>query len=348
MTRPRSPRRNPEIRRITSKGTSRTLNEDRHLRTLQSRAAQLNAEKVEADVAAVKAAEDKFQSRRRASATPGNVDPVRATPGELRDGALVAIERAQNRLSSTQQDHLEKLVRESTENRDATTVSKWICITEAPAYRSAFWKSMAYEYPAWTPQEARAVRLWQEEFRSEVRAASEAGSFGLAIPALIDPSIVASGGALAPILNAAHMVTITTNVYKGVTSDAPAWAFSSEGSTIDEDTVTLAQPVVPINSAKAFIPASIELTMDYPDWQAEITQSLSRGYVDLMGQKTAVGAGTTEPTGLFVAMENTTTNPSHITVTTAGKLPLSTCARHGRRCPSGSAPRRVGVCTRTS
>ena len=215
MTRPTSPRR-----KRRSAGSRPRGRAGRSTRTVLADAAvpsaKLNAEKAEADVAAVKAAEDKFQSRRRASATPGNVDPVRATPGELRDGALVAIERAQNRLSSDQQDHLEKLVRESTENRDAATVPEWMCITEAPAYRSAFWKAMQYEYPAWTPQEGRAVRLWQEEFRSEVRAATEAGSFGLAIPATIDPSIVPSAGELAPILNAAHMSTVTTNVYKGV------------------------------------------------------------------------------------------------------------------------------------
>ena len=309
-----------EIRRITSKGESRTLAEDRYLRTLQSRAQKLNAAKAEADVAAVKAAEDKFQSRRRASATPGNVDPVRATPGELRDGALVAIERAENRLSSDQQDHLEKLVRESTENRDAATVARWVCITEAPAYRSAFWKAMQYEYPAWTPQEGRAVRLWQEEFRSEVRAASEAGSFGLAIPATIDPSIVPSAGELAPILNACHVVTVTTNTYKPVASAGSWWAFSSEGSAYADDSPTLAQPVVPINTAKSFVPASIELSMDYPAWMSEITSTLNRGYVDLMSQKTAVGAGTTEPTGLFTAMVATTTSPSHVTVTTLGAL----------------------------
>ena len=163
-----------EIRRISAKGDSRSLAEDRHLRTLQSRAAQLNAAKVEADVAAVRAAEEKVQSKRRAAATPGGIDPVRATPGELRDGALAVIERT-NRLTSTQQDRLDTLVRESTENRDAATVSKWVLLTESAGYRSAFWKAMAYEHPLWSPQEGRAVELWRQEFRSEIRAASRGG-----------------------------------------------------------------------------------------------------------------------------------------------------------------------------
>ena len=60
--------------------------------------------------------------------------------------------------------------------------------------------------------------------------------------------------------------------------------------------------------------------MDYPAWMSEITSTLNRGYVDLMSQKTAVGAGTTEPTGLFTAMVATTTSPSHVTVTTLGAL----------------------------
>ena len=105
-----------------------------------------------------------------------------------------------------------------------------------------------------------------------------------------------------------------------VTSDGSGWAFSSEGSAIADDAPVLAQPLVPINSAKAFVPASIELSQDYPDWMSEISKVLTRGYVDLMAQKTAVGAGTTEPAGLFTAMANTTTNPAHVSVTTVGKI----------------------------
>ena len=244
-----------EIRRILAKGESRSLTEDRYLRTLQSRAAKLNAAMRDADVAAVRAAAEKFQSRRRASATPGNVDPVRATSGELRDGALVAIERAQNRLSSDQQDHLEKLVRES------TGCSYCIDFQKADRYAGAsvmhtHRATVAASRSPWSQEEGRAVRLWQEEFRSEVRAASEAGSFGLAIPATIDPSIVPSAGELAPILGLCNVKTVTTNVYKGVTSAGSGWAFSSEGSAYADDSPTLAQPVVAINTAKAFIPAS--------------------------------------------------------------------------------------------
>ena len=118
----------------------------------------------------------------------------------------MAIERSQDRLTSTQQDHLEKLVRESTENRDAATVSEVDLLDWRLRHTARLsGNRCAYEYPAWTPQEGRAVRLWQEEFRSEVRAASEAGSFGLAIPATIDPSIVPSAGELAPILTPAHV-----------------------------------------------------------------------------------------------------------------------------------------------
>ena len=247
-------------------------------------------------------------------------DPLRATPYELRDGALKILDRNEHRLSSTQQDHLESLLRESTENRDAATVSKWVCLTEAQGYRSAYWKTLKYDHPLFSPMEAWAVERWQAEFASEVRAAAESGSFGLAIPALIDPSIIPSAGELAPILSLCTTVQVTTDVYKGVTSDGSTWAFSSEGSAIADDTPTLAQPIVPINTAKAFVPASIELSMDYPAWMSEITKVLNRGYLDLLAQKTAVGAGTTEPAGLFTVMANTTTNPSHVTVTTAGKI----------------------------
>ena len=161
---------------------------------------------------------------------------------------------------------------------------------------------------------------WRETFRDEVRAASEAGSFGLAIPALIDPTIVPSAGEIASILARANVVSVMSDVYRPVVSAGASWAFSSEASTYADDTPTFVQPSVTINTAKAFVPTSLELDQDYPAWQEEITQVLQRGYVDLLWVKTAVRSGSGEPFGLFTRMASTTTSPSHVAVTTAGHI----------------------------
>ncbi len=248
------------------------------------------------------------------------IDPTRATPGELRDGALKILERESGHLTPDQLDHVEILVRDSTENRDAATVARWIMMTESGAYRSAFWKSLRDEKPAYTAREIYTLNRFRETFDNEFRAAAESGSFGLAIPATLDPSIVPSAGELAPIVQLCTRVPVMTNTWKGVASSGSPWAFQAEGATVADESPTLAQPVLPINTARSFVPASIELSADYPNWTAELTKVLDRGYIDLLSQKSAVGSGTGEPRGLFTAMANTTTNPSHVTVTTAGHI----------------------------
>jgi HK97 family phage major capsid protein len=315
-----------EIRKLSPRAGRLDPNEARffHALTLRrleiQRAAKRAAKRTTPKAAAPKATAPARAAGFTQAPVERTIDPTRATPIELRDGALKVIERNQHRLTSAQQDHLETLLRESTENRDAATVCKWTIMTENQHYRSAFWKTLRYETPTFTQMETFVLNRFREEFVSEMRAANEAGSFGLAIPATIDPSIVPSAQETAPIVVLSHAVTLTTNVYKGVASVGSSWAFSSEGSTYADETPTLAQPVVPIYTAKSFVPASIELSEDYPDWMAEITKTLARGYADLLSQKSAVGSGTGEPTGLFTALANTTTNPSHVVVTTTGHI----------------------------
>ena len=45
---------------------------------------------------------------------------------------------------------------------------------------------------------------------------------------------------------------------------------------------------------------------------------MNQGYIDLLAKKTAVGSGTTEPTGIFTGHSNQTMTPAHVVVKTAG------------------------------
>jgi HK97 family phage major capsid protein len=302
-----------EIRRVSAKGDHRTLAEDRYLKDLQARAAKLSNDRRKADTDLAVRAAAKLDSSRRASATPGNVDPLRATAGELRDAALNLVEREGQRFGPDQLDHLDRLLRADDTNRDSRTIARRILMSEAPAYRSAFWKSVTQLTPAFSPEEVRAV----DGFNSEFRAGSEGGSFGLAVPAMIDPTIVPSADELAPIVAAANNVTITSNVYRPVSSDGSGWAFQSEGAVVADNTPVLAQPVLDVEMARAFIPFSQELQMDYPGFADEFARLLGRGYTDLLSSQSAVG---TAPNGLFTDMASTTTNPAHVVVTTAGHI----------------------------
>ena len=306
-----------EIRRISALGSSRTLAQDSWLRTLQSRAAKLNAAKRQADIDFVEKARANLESKRRASATPGNVDPLRAPPGELRDAAMNLVERSGKHLSSVQLDHIDALLRTDNDNADSVKIARRVLMSQAPAYRSAFRKSVTMDRPVWSPEEVRAINEFADEFPDEFRTMSEGGTAGLAVPALVDPTIIPSAGELAPIVALANVVNITSNVYKPVTSDGTGWSFQAEGAAVADTSPTLAQPVLDVATARAFIPFSQELQLDYPGFADEFSRVLARGYADLLSSQSAVG---TAPSGVFTDMASSTANPAHVVVTTAGHI----------------------------
>ena len=103
---------------------------------------------------------------------------------------------------------------------------------------------------------------------------TSAGGYG--IPVLIDPSIIlTSQAADAPLLQVARVIEITTNIWHGVSSAGVSWAYQAEGSTVADDSPTLAQPTVTTYMARGFIPYSIEVGQDYVGFAEEISMLLS-------------------------------------------------------------------------
>lgn len=251
-------------------------------------------------------------------------DPRSATRTELRDRALAAVEQRGGNLNDRQRTGLERLLRTSTSDTDGSIIAERLLLTENDAYRSAFAKGVSQAAPAFTSEEAQALDAFRAFDRKHaLRAANEgtgsAGGFG--IPVLIDPSIIlTSGAADAPILDVATVKTITTNQWKGVTSAGFTWSFQAESAVAPDNTPTLAQPTIPVYAARGFIPYALELEQDYPGFQEEMQTLLAQGYVNLLAAKTMTGSGSSEPTGIFTAMQNATTAPAHYTVTTAGTL----------------------------
>jgi HK97 family phage major capsid protein len=245
---------------------------------------------------------------------PWDGDIASLSRGELRSHALHVLEAVGDELDSKAQDRVDSMLRSMSENFDGGALAKRLLITERQAYRSAFMK-YCRGYSNFTDSESRAI----DEFRDMLEGTGAAGGFG--VPVLIDPSIIlVSGAAAAPIVAASRNVTITTNVWKGVNSAPPSWSFDPEGASVSDDSPTLSQPTIPVYMARGFVPFSIEVGMDYPDFAGEISRLLSAGYLDILAQKTAIGAGGTEPTGIFTAMQNATTSPAHVLVTTKGSF----------------------------
>jgi len=273
----------------------------------EARAAELaEVEAREARVAAARAAVteraagyDAPQIMRRVE--PAAVDVMRASRTEVRDAALALLDAEGRDLAARQGDHVDALLRTSNGNTDGAKIARRMLATESDAYRSAFMKGVTQSSPAWTAEEARAL----EEYRAMSGGTDTAGGFG--VPVLIDPSIIlTSGAAAAPVLDLARTVTITTDEWKGVSSAGVSWSYDGEGTEVSDDAPTLAQPTVPVYSAKGFIPYSIEVGQDYPGFAAEMRRLLDAGYIDLVASKTITGTGSSQPTGIFTALDANT------------------------------------------
>jgi HK97 family phage major capsid protein len=243
--------------------------------------------------------------------TETQIDVSTASRQQVRDAALAIIDRDGKNLPARNGDHVDMLVRSRNGNCDGTQIAKRLVLTENDAYRSAFMKGVMHQSPAFTSDEARAL----DEFRAMSEGSDGAGGYG--IPVLIDPSIIlTSGAAAAPVLDLARVVTVTTDEWKGVASTGMSWSYDAEAAEVSDDSPTLTQPNIPVYTARGFIPYSIEVGDDYPAFAAEMRRLLDAGYIDLVAQQTITGSGSSQPTGIFTALDANTN--VEVVVTTDG------------------------------
>ena len=225
---------------------------------------------------------------------------------EARDRALRILEAESTRsvagLRTDQVDKIERLVRTKTADLDGDYIAKRMIATENDAYRSAFVKSITPGPAAFTPEEARALDAFAA---LEARAMSSSGSAGgYGVPVLIDPTInMSSQGHVPVILQICRTETVTTDTWKGVSSDGVSWSYDSEAAEVSDDAPTLAQPTVSVWEQRGFVPFSIRIGQDYPDLAGELNMLLTEGYLDSAAYYTALGSGTTQPYGILTALD---------------------------------------------
>jgi HK97 family phage major capsid protein len=118
--------------------------------------------------------------------------------------------------------------------------------------------------------------------------------------------IITSGAADVPLLRYCRVETVTNNLWQGVSSAGMVWSYSTESTELSDNSPTLAQPTVRVHMAKGWLPYTIEVSMDYPDFTNEFGRLIDSGYNDLLAVKTMNGSGTNEPFGIFVALSNAT------------------------------------------
>jgi HK97 family phage major capsid protein len=239
-------------------------------------------------------------------------DVRRMTNAEARDAALRKLDNRSDtmHLDDDQKTLVEKQLRRSGD------IARRILVTENEHYREAWMKLVTRPQPFLSEDERQAVQAW-EEYRAMADFTSSAGGYG--IPVFIDPSIILTAqGSGNPFLSIARQVTVSTNRWKGVSSAGVTWAFQTEAAPATDNSPTLAQPTVDVHMARGFIPYSIEVGMDYPDFASEMSRLLAEGYDELLVDKFTRGSGTGEPTGILTALSANTN--VRVRVATAGAI----------------------------
>lgn len=241
----------------------------------------------------------RIKSRRQADVT--RADAAELEVDEARDMALGMLDDKTTtdalRGNTRQLDNLERII------RDDTDVARRMIVTESPDYRRAFTRYLREgPHGLFSPEESTAIRRWKSYERAQSEGTTTAGGF--AIPVFIDPSvIVTDAGAPNPFLTLCTVRDITTRTWRGVVSAAPVWSVDGENTEASDRSMTsMSQPSIPTYQIRSWIPYSIEIGEDYPEFQSEMTAALAQGYDEILLDKFTRGVGSTEPTGLLTAL----------------------------------------------
>lgn len=225
---------------------------------------------------------------------PYEQDPRQMTRSELRGAALKAAESVPFATDSQRSAIVDKL--ERYDNRRGE-IAERVLLTTSHAYREAWAKAIT----------GRDRFLTSEEQDALARAMSLTdASGGYAVPAPIDPTLILLGdGSTNPFRQLARVVPITTDTWQGLTSTAATASWDAEAAEVSDDTTTFAQPQITAYKAAAFVPASIEITQDYPGLVADLGEIFAQAKDDLEATAFATGSGSAQPYGVVTAVAAT-------------------------------------------
>jgi HK97 family phage major capsid protein len=219
---------------------------------------------------------------------------------QLRDNALRAIERAHypSMDAQTAQTNVEHVLNKA---EDANgTLSRRLLLTGSPTYARAWQKYMTGQ--RFTSEEERVMSL-----------TTNSGGFG--VPFQLDPTIIlSSDGGINPFRQIARIEQINVDTWQGVSSAGVTASFDSELAEVSDDSMTLAQPTVSTEMARAYVPFSIEVGMDYPGFANEVAKAISDSKDVLEASQFATG---TTPQGIITGATGLVTASTRGSITSS-------------------------------
>lgn len=228
-----------------------------------------------------------------------------ATPAQLGDALVRSLE---GKVAADNMDHVAKIARRHRSDRGwaAQMIAR-----SSDEYTSAFAKLVTGQ--AWA--------LTADEQRAAMSVGTNANG-GYMVPAHLDPTlIVTNAGSSNAIRGISRVVTLTQgNVWNGVTSAGVTASWDAELAEVSDDSPTIAAVSVPVYKAAAFVQASTEAFEDIDGLASDVLMMFADARDRLEGAAHATGSGSSQPTGIFTAIDATAT--SEIALTTGATWSL--------------------------
>lgn len=167
---------------------------------------------------------------------------------------------------------------------------------------------------------------------NEERAALAVGTNtqgGFLLPTHLDPSIILTNDGSANIMRQyARVVTLTEgDTWNGVSSAGVTASWDAELAEVSDDSPSVAQPTIPIYKGASFVQASFEALQDVNGLAGEVMMMFADAKDRLEGAAHMTGAGSTEPTGIFTAINAGGNETVSTTAATIGLVDLQAVRR---------------------
>lgn len=242
---------------------------------------------------------------------------------ELRDRAKRMVERKRFPHPSVDQDRAKGQVEALLDYTDSEEgrFARYALAVGDPAYARAFWKWAARGDTSGMNREDLAA--WERGQMAE-RALSLTGSAGgFAVPFELDPTIInTSNGVTNPIRLISNVQTITTDEWRGISSEGITASYAAEATETTDNAPTLVQPTISTEKAQAFVPFSIEVGQDWRGLEASMSELLADARDVLEAGKFVSGSGTNEPFGVLTGTTTTVAAATGLTMTLANLYSL--------------------------
>jgi HK97 family phage major capsid protein len=220
---------------------------------------------------------------------------------ELRGRAKTAIEEVEAHLTDGQREAVtEKL---ATVDDPRGVIPGLILRTGNDDYRKAFQKAMAGRQDLWTHDERQAVAAL-DEWRTMLGLTGDQGGF--AVPFTLDTTLIlTNAGTVNPMRQISRNVSIATDVWNGLSSAGVTGAWKQESAEAVEDSVVFAQPSIPVELANVFIRGSIEISQDFQNIEAMLSEVIADAKDRLEGAAfiNGTGAANAQPDGIIAALD---------------------------------------------